>query len=150
MKGRYYLENSEGIQNIICPCCRSNRGNFYLKNSEGIQNIICPCCRSNRGQTIVEYIIILGIVIIALYAMGPYMKRGVQSVVKATADQLAVQNSAEQDFSPKGSHLDRSDTLARVDNRRHVQQAAGWTNTTYDLEQTDTLTNTMTNLGFSP
>ena len=102
-----------------------------------------------RGQSIVEYIMILGIVVIALYAMGPYMKRGVQSIIKGTADQLAFQKNADQDFSPDSSHLESSVTLTNTDNEDSVQSLNGMTNKVFN-DSTTTLTNTITNMGFSP
>ena len=52
-----------------------------------------------KGQTVVEYVIIIGIIVTAMYVMAPAFKRGVQTLVKGTADQLSSQKLAEQDFS---------------------------------------------------
>src|SRR3990167_6310436 len=51
---------------------------------------------AKHGQSLLEYVILISIVGAVLVAMGPYMKRGVQAVVKVTADQLANQEQAEQ------------------------------------------------------
>lgn len=42
-----------------------------------------------RAQGITEYALVVAIAVVALLAMHPYFKRGVQSVVKVSVDQLA-------------------------------------------------------------
>jgi predicted PurR-regulated permease PerM len=54
---------------------------------------------ARRGQSILEYIIIVGIVTVVLYYMGTGIKRGVQSLVKVTADQVGNQQNSDQDFN---------------------------------------------------
>ncbi len=54
---------------------------------------------ARRGQTILEYTMIVGIVTVVLYYMGTGIKRGVQSLVKVTADQVGNQQNADQDFN---------------------------------------------------
>ena len=54
---------------------------------------------TNKGQTVIEYVVLIGIITIALFYMGPLLKRGVQSLVKATADQIGNQQRADQDFT---------------------------------------------------
>jgi len=51
------------------------------------------------GQSILEYVVILGIVAIALAAMSLYFRRGIQSVVKIAADEAGNQEDAE-DINP--------------------------------------------------
>ena len=53
----------------------------------------------NRGQSIVEYTVVLGLVILALSAMSFYFRRGIQSVVKTAADEAGNQSDAE-DINP--------------------------------------------------
>ncbi len=60
-----------------------------------------PPRQGGAGQTIVEYIVLIGIITLALMAMGPLFKRGVQSLVKATADQIGNQQKADQDIIPR-------------------------------------------------
>lgn len=101
-----------------------------------------------KGQSIIEYIIILGVIIVALYAMGPYLKRGVQSVIKGTADQLAFQKNSDQDFSPDSSHMESSASMTNAQNQRTVEGLNGRTSTTVN-ESTNTITETTTSMGFS-
>ncbi len=101
-----------------------------------------------RGQTIVEYIIIVGIVVVALFAMGPMFKRGMQSVIKGTADQLAVQDNAEQDFEPGQSHMENSATDSVSRSRRAQLDTPGFTNSIVN-DTSESTTKTLTDMGFS-
>ena len=55
--------------------------------------------RSVNAQTVIEYVLLIGIVTMALVYMGTDFKRGLQSVVKVTADQLGNQADSDQDSS---------------------------------------------------
>lgn len=101
----------------------------------------------NKGQTIIEYVIIIGIVIAALYAMGPAIKRGAQTVVKASADQLGQQNASDQDFGVYGSRLSESTSASKFKSNRSVAELGGET-TTIVTEQTNSFTNSETSMGF--
>ncbi len=54
-----------------------------------------------NGQTLVEYVILISIVAAAFVAMSPYMKRGIQAVIKVTSDQLAPQKNSDISIDPK-------------------------------------------------
>ena len=41
-----------------------------------------------KGQSILEYTIVLGVIVIVMSAMGPMIKRGTQSLIKVVADQV--------------------------------------------------------------
>ncbi len=102
-----------------------------------------------KGQTIIEYVILMSIVVMVLYAMGPAFKRGVQGVVKVTADQLRPQQEAEQDFSPDQGHLASMDTHSRTNNQRATQQTNYMSSVSVN-EMTASTTVTQTNMGFTP
>lgn len=59
-----------------------------------------------------EYTIILSIVVAALIAMQVYMKRGVQSAIKAAADQLGTQTEGEIIDLQEGGYLLGSNALS--------------------------------------
>jgi len=54
-----------------------------------------------KGQTVIEYIVLIGIITVALFYMGPLFKRGVQSLVKVTSDQIGNQEDADQEIAPR-------------------------------------------------
>ena len=112
-----------------------------------------------RGQSVLEYTIIIGIVTVVLYYMGTGIKRGVQSMVKVTADQVGNQQNAEQDFNDaQQGYMQSSNSMAQESRNKQVTEsgyipqsgsAVYLTNTAVN-ESTDTQTNTVTNGGFSP
>ena len=52
-----------------------------------------------RGQSIIEYTLMIGIVSLVMFFMGTGIKRGMQSLIKVTADQVGNQQNADQDFN---------------------------------------------------
>ncbi|MFA5356893.1 MAG: hypothetical protein WC301_05785 [Candidatus Omnitrophota bacterium] len=54
--------------------------------------------RFNRAQSLVEYGLILGVVTIALVAMQPYLKRGLQSLIKVMSDDYGTQGERVSDI----------------------------------------------------
>ena len=113
---------------------------------------------ARRGQSMIEYTIIVGIVTVVLYYMGTGIKRGVQSMVKATADQVGNQQNADQDFvDTSQGYMQASNTTVLDSNGKMTTetgfipvsgQAVYLQNTAYN-EATYTLSNTITNGGFS-
>jgi len=73
---------------------------------------IISLCRRNfsRAQTLLEYVIIIGIVTLVLMAMAPRMKRGIQAIIKVTADQMAIQEDSDQTADREAGHMVKSDT----------------------------------------
>lgn len=59
--------------------------------------------RANKAELIIEHAFVIGIVVSALLAMQTYMKRGIQGVIKTTADELAA--PAVEYYKQKGNGL---------------------------------------------
>ncbi len=114
---------------------------------------------TRRGQSILEYTIIIGIVTVVLYYLGTGMKRGVQSMIKVTADQVGNQQNSDQDFtSSQQGYMVASNTQTQLARNKEVTEIgyvpAGGGSAIYlsnasSNETTDTQTNTQTNGGFS-
>jgi Flp pilus assembly pilin Flp len=105
--------------------------------------------RSICGQTILEYTIIVGIVAVMLSYMGSGIKRGVQSLVKVTADQVGNQENSDQNFNDAAQgYTEGVNAQIQENNARQVTEAMYVTNTSYN-ESSLTMTNTITNGGFS-
>lgn len=51
---------------------------------------------SPKAQSILDYSLLFGIVTLTFFAIGPYIKRGVQAHIKTVADQIGTQKGAEQ------------------------------------------------------
>jgi hypothetical protein len=113
---------------------------------------------ARRGQSILEYTIIISIIVVVLFYMGTGIKRGVQSMVKVAADQIGSQQNADQDFSDVSQgYLEGTNTVTQEDRNKSVTEigyipktgpAVYLTNTGYN-ESTETMSNTLTNGGFT-
>jgi len=74
---------------------------------------------NNKAQNFVEYTLILGIIGLALFGMQTYFKRGIQSVIKVTAD----------DLGPQGEPIDtkfKSDPevyAQKIDDQKKIEAA---------------------------
>lgn len=117
-----------------------------------------------KAQTLLEYLILIGIVTVVLFAMYQAMKRGIQSVIKITADQIgnqqkadqvtpafsnaAIVNTVEGAISTSG-YLAEAYTATRVSNQKEVQDGFGDVGYFYE-ERVSTNSNSLTNLGFNP
>ncbi len=123
-----------------------------------------------RGQTVLEYIIFLSVVTVALFFMGPAIKRGLQSLVKVTADQIGNQEMAEQRVNkPFGNgvsnpqpdellsrttpteydaYLVESKIKSNVTSGRVVRDVA-YTSDIIEDQRVETTANSVTDLGFT-
>lgn len=82
----------------------------------------------------VEYVIVIGIVMIVIFAMSIIIKQQTQALVKGVADQIGHQEDAEQNFYDEtSSHMDESslDVFGRMDKTR-VEQPGGIISYVYD------------------
>lgn len=50
----------------------------------------------NKGQTLLEYTLLIGVVMLIFFAMSPMIKRSAQGVIKTVADQIGEQVNADQ------------------------------------------------------
>jgi hypothetical protein len=90
--------------------------------------------------------------------MGTGIKRGVQSLVKVTADQVGNQQNADQDFNDtQQGYMVGSNTVTQESKKDRSQKQgicryqgnAVYTTNIHVNESSDTVTNTITNGGFS-
>jgi len=113
---------------------------------------------ARRGQSILEYTIIVGIVTVVLFYMGTGIKRGVQSLVKVTADQVGNQQNADQDFKDtQQGYMEASNGVTQESKNKQITEAgyipvsgnAVYVTDTGFNESSYTMTNTITNGGFT-
>jgi hypothetical protein len=118
--------------------------------------------RYRRGQNLSEYIILIGIVAMAYYMMGPAIKRGYQSLIKTGSDQIGNQANSDQlvvvpstdrssddwDISTQGmgGYLIESRTQANIITNKIRKDREYVTNTEIH-DQTDVTTEAITNMG---
>jgi len=112
-------------------------------------------CRN--GQSIVEYTIVIGIVILVVTAMTPMIQRGIQGMIRTVADQVGNQQQSDQlafddtETLPQGffdelGHLDESYVSTRSDVQKETDDVLGFTQYTYD-DTTQIISNAVINLG---
>lgn len=116
-----------------------------------------------RGQTTLEYIILIGIVVMAIFFMSPAFKRGIQSLVKVTADQIGNQAAADQEITrptdpsklkeyfndpntDDGGFMAKSTAQSRIKGNKRTVERQYMTNTIFD-EESSTYSNTVTDMG---
>ena len=146
-----------------CKSNGSSKGKFFSNSP--------PLSLPTRGggtkaQTLLEYLILIGIVTVVLFAMYHAVKRGIQSVIKISADQIGNQQRADQrepnisnaaivpgpnDQQPVAvsGYLVESFSATRGSNQKEVQERFGDVGYFYS-ESVSTNSNSLTNLGFNP
>lgn len=100
-----------------------------------------------RGQVFLEYTMILGILVLVMFGMGPMLQRGVQSLIKLVSDQVGVQENAEQKFDESG-HLESAYISTRSTTNKNIKDVLGITNYVF-RDTVETTSNALINLGFT-
>jgi hypothetical protein len=113
--------------------------------------------KSLHGQSVLEYVLLIGIITVVLFAMMQSVKRGTQSLVKVAADEIGVQSDSDQFVRAQNGELivnnrtgymESANSLAIIDSEKQVVQRAGIISYIPDENQ-QTLSNTLTNMGFT-
>lgn len=106
--------------------------------------------KSKKAQSAIEYSVILVTVIAIIAAMGTMVRRSSQGWIKFVADQIGVQNLADQRFNDiRQAQLDESYSVIRSDIQGRTLEVAGVINYIYDdVIRTDG--NQVVNLGIVP
>ena len=144
----------------------SNDSKEYVLSSQDLKDDNHSLSNENiHAQVLLEYIIIIGIVTIVLFAMYQMAKRGIQSIVKVTADQVGNQQSSDQvsgiliDTTGKGqsdnlsvrsvsSFLVSLNSTTNVNNQKKFLENTGTPVYSWD-EGVLTSSNSLTDLGFT-
>ena len=100
-----------------------------------------------KGQVLLEYTVVIGAIVLALLAMNDMIKRGIQGMIKVTADQIGNQEGAEQRFD-EGGHMKASYSSTRAASDTTREEFLGVTRYVYEAEISSS-TNTVSNLGLS-
>ncbi|MDO8579975.1 MAG: hypothetical protein Q7S13_00675 [Candidatus Omnitrophota bacterium] len=58
--------------------------------------------KTQNAQSMLEYVIVIGVIVTVLFTMNPMLKRSIQGLIKFVADQVGNQENAEQDFDETG------------------------------------------------
>ena len=82
--------------------------------------------RQKKAQTLMEYTIVLGTVVLVALAMTPLLKRGTQGMIKVVADQLGVQKNSDQVYNlEEGGFLQSSITNSSAKTYKGIVDVVG-------------------------
>ena len=98
-----------------------------------------------KGQSLLEYSIILGVIVLIIFTMTPTIRRLTQGLIKVMVDQIGSQQNAEQRFDDRG-HLDSSKVDVRFSSSRETRENFGLINY-ISVERTETDSSSFLNLG---
>ncbi len=104
--------------------------------------------KRTRAQSIGEYVVLLTIVVSVAAMMFPMVKRGTQSLIRAGADQIAGQQNSEQEFNGEGGYTVNQFSNSKGYSQVDTQEFQG-TSYSQTAEATNTISNTLTNMGFT-
>lgn len=103
--------------------------------------------KKRQGQTFIEYSIMLGVLVTALVAMTPMMRRGIQGMVKLMADQVGTQQNAEQ-VGGRFGHVINSVSFTEVKQDIETIDRLGVAGKIFKTDQTFTDSSIYLNQGF--
>lgn len=98
------------------------------------------------GQIFLEYMLVIGAVVLVMMAMNKMIKRGTQGMVKVVADQVGLQVNADQQFDD--GYLKSSYVTTRVTTSKTKEEFAGQTTYTYE-DVTVINSEALINMGFT-
>ena len=101
-----------------------------------------------KGQTILEYLSLVGLIVLVMVTMSTSVRRGIQGMVRTVADQLGSQKKSEQAFDETG-HLVSSVSISGATMGKQTVERTGTINYIFN-DRTDSQTDTFLNLGFTP
>ena len=79
-----------------------------------------------RAQIFLEYVLVIGVVVLIIIAMSTMVRRGTQGMIKVVADQVGDQLNAEQRFDDTG-FLENSYTSTRTRIDKTKEESLGIT-----------------------
>ena len=82
-----------------------------------------------------------------LLGMSQVFKRGIQGIVKITADQIGNQQNADQKITPTSGFLGEAYSSTRSNIKKNTRELDGAVQYIFD-ERVDTFSNSLVNLGF--
>jgi len=101
-----------------------------------------------HGQSVLEYLLLVGIIVVVLFSMMQQIKRGSQSLLKVAADELGNQQNSDQTFDNKQGYLEYSNMIGTFESQKQMTDRVGVIN--YILEDKQSvILDEKTNLGFT-
>lgn len=101
-------------------------------------------CRD--AQTILEYTMLFGILTSLLIAMTPLLRQGIQGMVKGVADQIGIQQNADQRGGSKG-YLVNYLASTSINREKNVRERLGDVTYNFITDETSTQSETFSIIG---
>ncbi len=82
--------------------------------------------KNHEAQSITEYILVIGAVVVVFSVMAPMMKRLYQGMILVAADQLGNQQNSDQSFNlERGGIIQNADTNTRMQQSHFIGESVG-------------------------
>jgi Flp pilus assembly pilin Flp len=104
--------------------------------------------RNTHGQTFIEYTLMVGALVAVMIAMTPMMRRGIQAMVKVTADQIGTQQGSEQ-IGGRFGRMMNSTTYSQAQGDTEVGERLGATSKKFLTDKTSSQSTVYLNQGFT-
>ena len=142
------FEKSGSFSLTSHPEERSDEGSHEILRPFGPQDDQSKTRAKNTstGQIFLEYVIVIGAVVLIMFAMSTLIKRGTQGMVKVVADQVGSQINAEQQFGDNG-FLESLHTSTQTTSNKTKTEFVRQTTYTFD-DETTTGSDVLINMGF--
>lgn len=101
-----------------------------------------------KAQTFLEYIAVITVITAIMIVMSTMVKRGVQGMVKAVADQIGVQENSDQQGG-RGGYLVSMTARAQKDQFTTTRERLGNIEYHYDRDFQASQTEQLSNLGYT-
>ena len=101
-----------------------------------------------QAQTFVEYTLLFGVIVAIFIALTPLIRRSSQAMIKLVADQVSLQENAEQMGGDTGK-LVTSEILTNQRREKNTRQFAGIMNYTFVQDDLEVHSDSVSNLGFT-
>ena len=98
------------------------------------------------AQTIIEYTMLFGIVASLLIAMTPLLRQGIQGMVKGVADQVGLQQNADQQGG-SGGYLVNYLAETSINQEKNVGERLGAVTYNFITDETSTKSETFSLIG---
>lgn len=103
--------------------------------------------KNQKAQIFLEYVMVIGAVVLIMFAMSTMLRRGTQGMVKVVADQIGDQINAEQKFDD-GGFLEELNTTTTANNSKTKTEFIGDTTYTFG-DEISTSSDALINMGFT-
>lgn len=101
-----------------------------------------------RAQTFLEYVLLISVVTAIMIAMSTMLRRSVQGMVKVVADQVGIQNQADQEDGKRG-YLKKMEVKAKRDKVVRTRDRLGNISYIYETDYSEAQVFVLTNAGFT-